>query len=322
MIAQSIAGRAYSSMKVPPKDPPTLNGYWMPTLSGHRTAVRLAVTAAALAAVALTVGASPVSAAPATPTVEFSGGSVLGLLICKSEPNTADVSVPADSRVNFVNRLGQNALLKVDGQTVATVKPNEQVPVAFKKGPAEVLMTFDCGIGLVKQFKSVSVGVTAVQATPPAGGQVPTSPARSTPGATRTTPPSGPTGAAASASNNALNGRPGPSDRASKTPQGQAGQAGQDVGPGVTGTTDTFGTGSIDPTLLDPSAAPALAVGAGPSGSVDDRIMVGEPVAASGPARGGLVGLLALVATVCVVGVGIAAIRAIIAQRASRASFA
>ncbi|MER7003004.1 hypothetical protein ABT297_08140 [Dactylosporangium sp. NPDC000555] len=291
----------------------------MATLSGHRSAVRLAATAAAVAAAALTVGASPVSAAPATPTVEFSGGSVLSLLVCKSEPNTADVSVPTDSRVNFVNRLGQNALLKVDGQSVATVQPNEQVPVAFKKGPVEVAMTFDCGIGVVKQFKPVSVGVTAAQATPPADGQVSAGPARNAPGATRTTPPNGPAGAAAGAANNALNGRSGASGRSSKAPQGQAGQ---DGAAGASGSTGEFGTEPIDPTLLDPSAAAAPAMGAGPSASVEDRITVGEPVAASGPARGGPAGLLALVATVCAVGVGIAAIRAIIAQRASRASFA
>src|ERR1044071_4353410 len=105
---------------------------WMATLSGHRPALRVAAAAAALVAAALTVGAGPVSAAPATPSVEFSGGSVLSLLVCKSEPSTGNVSVPAESRVNFVNRLGQNASLKVDGKPVATVPPNQQVPVVFK----------------------------------------------------------------------------------------------------------------------------------------------------------------------------------------------
>ncbi|WP_432982538.1 hypothetical protein [Dactylosporangium sp. CA-233914] len=272
----------------------------------------------ALAAAALTVGASPVSAAPESPTVEFTGGSVLSLLVCKSQPNTPDVSVPADSRVNFVNRLGQNASLKVDGKAVATVQPNQQVPVVFKKGPVEVAMTFDCGVGVVQQFKPVSVGVTpaaqapaAQPATQPAQGQP-----KAKPGATKTSPPSGPAGAAAGAANGVISNR-GPAGHSStKAPQGQDGTA-------STGDVDgEMGTEPIDPALLDPSATAAPAIGADPSTPVDDRVTVEEPVAASGPARNGPAGLLALVATVCVVGVGIAAIRAIIAQRSSRASFA
>nr|BFE64344.1 hypothetical protein GCM10020063_088700 [Dactylosporangium thailandense] len=286
----------------------------MATLSGHRTAVRLAATAAAIAAAALTVGASPVSAAPAEPTVEFSGGSVLSLLVCKSQPNTGDLSVPADTRVNFVNRLGQNASLKVDGQSVATVQPNQQVPVLFKKGPVEVAMTFDCGVGVVQQFKPVSVGVTAPPAAPAATGQpAQGSTAKAAPGATKTSPANGPAGAAAGAANGVINNRTGGAAHATKTPAAQDGSA---------AAADEFGTEPADPSLLDPSAAAAPAIGADPSAPVDDRVTVEEPVAASGPASNGPAGLLALVATVCVVGVGIAAIRAIIAQRASRASFA
>ncbi|WP_344610954.1 hypothetical protein [Dactylosporangium salmoneum] len=279
-------------------------------MSGHRSAVRLAATAAALAAAALTVGAGPVSAAPETPTVEFSGGSVLSLLVCKSQPNTGNVSVPADSRVNFVNRLGQNANLKVDGQSVATVQPNQQVPVLFKKGPVEVAMTFDCGVGVVQQFKPVSVGVTA--APTPTAAQATTGQAR-TGGGTQAAP-AGPAGAAAGAANHAMS--TGAAAHSTKSPQGQDGSA------TATGAAGESGTEPVDPSLLDPSAAAAPAVGADPSVAVDDRVMVEEPVAASGPARNGPAGLLALVATVCVVGVGIASIRAIIAQRASRASFA
>ena len=281
----------------------------MATLSGHRTAVRLAATAAALAAAALTVGASPVSAA-GTPTVEFSGGSVLSLLVCKSQPSAPDVSVPADSRVNFVNRLGQNAFLKVDGQSVATVQPNQQVPVVFKKGPVEVAMTFDCGVGVVQQFKPVSVGVTAS----PAGAAPTRGAVNGTPGVNKTGAAAGPAGAAAGAANNAMGDHA--SSRSSKSPHGQAGQDGTVAASDPTGDLGLEG----DPSLLDPSAAAGSVLD--PSTPVDDRVTVEQPVAASGPARNGPAGLLALVATVCAVGVGIAAIRAIIAQRASRASFA
>ncbi|WP_426508951.1 hypothetical protein ACPPVO_60145 [Dactylosporangium sp. McL0621] len=284
----------------------------MATLSGHRSAVRLAATAA-IATAALTVGASPVSAAPSAPTVEFSGGSVLSLLVCKSEPNTGDLSVPADSRINFVNRLGQNAALKVDGKSVATVQPNQQVPVLFKKGPVEVAMTFDCGVGVVQQFKPVSVGVTAPPPAPVATAQAAQGQAKAAPGATKTAAANGPAGAAAGAANGVISNRSGGAARSTRTPQAQDGSA---------AAADEMGTEPIDPSLLDPSAAPAPAMGVDPSAPVDDRVTVEEPVAASGPASNGPVGLLALVATVCVVGVGIAAIRAIIAERASRASFA
>ncbi|GAA3229219.1 hypothetical protein ACFO1B_25865 [Dactylosporangium siamense] len=266
----------------------------------------MAAAAAALFAAALTVGASPVHAAPSTPTVEFSGGSVLSLLVCKSEPSTGSVSVPAESRVNFVNRLGQGATLKVDGKAVSTVEPNQAVPVVFKKGPVNVAMTFSCGVGVVEQFKPVSVGVTAPPAAPAAGqgaGQ-----------AGRPASTSGPAGAAAAAANQAIN--PSPTGRSTRKPSTTAS--------GSTGEADGTGTEPVDPSLLGPdaTASPAAGANVNPSASTDERVYVEEPVAASGPATNAPTGLLALVATVCVVGVGIAAIRAIIAQRSSRASFA
>lgn len=277
----------------------------MATLSGHRPALRVAAAAAALFAAALTVGASPVHAAPTTPTVEFSGGSVLSLLVCKSEPSTGSVSVPAESRVNFVNRLGQGATLKVDGKAVSAVQPNQAVPVVFKKGPVNVAMTFSCGVGVVEQFKPVSVGVTAPPAAPAADQDGQTGQPANT---------SGPAGAAAAAANQAIN--PTPSGRSTRKPSTNA--------PGSTGEVDETGTEPVDPSLLglDATASPAAGANVDASTPTDERVYVEEPVAASGPATNAPTGLLALVATVCVVGVGIAAIRAIIAQRSSRTSFA
>jgi hypothetical protein len=265
-----------------------------------------------LFAAALTVGASPVHAAPSTPTVEFSGGSVLSLLVCKSEPSTGSVSVPAESRVNFVNRLGQGATLKVDGKAVSAVQPNQAVPVVFKKGPVNVAMTFSCGVGVVEQFKPVSVGVTEPPAAPAAGqaaGQVGQGGQAGQPANT-----SGPAGAAAAAANQAINASP--NGRSTRKPSTTAS--------GSTDEADGTGTEPVDPSLLGPdaTASPAAGANVNPSTSTDDRVYVEEPVAASGPATNAPTGLLALVATVCVVGVGIAAIRAIIAQRSSRASFA
>ncbi|WP_238009580.1 hypothetical protein KZZ52_59960 [Dactylosporangium sp. AC04546] len=258
----------------------------------------MAASAAAIAAASLTLGAGPVSAAPTTPTVEFSGGSVLSLLVCKSEPSAGTVSVPAESRVNFVNRLGQNATLKVDGKAVSSVQPNQAVPVVFRTGPAvEVAMTFSCGVGVVEQFKPVSVGVTNPPPAPVTKQSATTGPAGSG-GGTVTNP----------------TGKASPTGRSSRG-NGQRSTGEQDTA-GVTGTEP------VDPSLLGPDATAAPAVGAEPSTPTEDRVTVEQPVAASGPARNAPTGLLALVATVCAVGVGIAAIRAIIAQRSSRASFA
>ncbi|MDG6101285.1 hypothetical protein Daura_51280 [Dactylosporangium aurantiacum] len=263
----------------------------------------MAAAAAALFAAALTVGASPVHAAPSTPTVEFSGGSVLSLLVCKSEPSTGSVSVPAESRVNFVNRLGQGATLKVDGKPVSSVQPNQAVPVVFKKGPVNVAMTFNCGVGVVEQFKPVSVGVTAPPPAP-AAGQGAGQPGQAGQPASTT----GPAGAAAAAANQAMNSNGRSTRKPSTTTSATTGEA------------DDAGTEPVDPALLGPDATASPA--ANPSASADERVYVEEPVAASGPATNAPTGLLALVATVCVVGVGIAAIRAIIAQRSSRASYA
>jgi hypothetical protein len=264
----------------------------------------VAAAAAALFAAALTVGASPVHAAPSTPTVEFSGGSVLSLLVCKSEPSTGSVSVPAESRVNFVNRLGQGATLKVDGKAVSAVQPNQAVPVVFKRGPVDVAMTFSCGVGVVEQFKPVSVGVTAPPAAPAAGqGGQAGQPASTT----------GPAGAAAAAANQAI-----------ASPNGRSTRKPSTTASGSTGEADGTGTEPVDQSLFgpDPTASPAAGANVNANTSTDERVFVEEPVAASGPATNAPTGLLALVATVCVVGVGIAAIRAIIAQRSSRASFA
>jgi hypothetical protein len=234
----------------------------------------------------------------------------LSLLVCKSEPSTGSVSVPAESRVNFVNRLGQGATLKVDGKAVSAVQPNQAVPVVFKKGPVNVAMTFSCGVGVVEQFKPVSVGVTPPPAAPAAGQGAGQGGQAGQPAST-----SGPAGAAAAAANQAIN--PSPNGRSTRKPSTTA--------TGSTGEADGTGTEPVDPSLLGPDAtaspAPAAA-NANPSASADERVYVEEPVAASGPATNGPTGLLALVATVCVVGVGVAAIRAIIAQRSSRTSYA
>jgi hypothetical protein len=274
-------------------------------------AARVATAAAALLGAALTVGASPVYAAPSGgPTVEFSGGSMLNLLVCKSSPSTAKVTVPADTRVTFVNRLGQTANLKVDGNSVAQIGANQAVPVVFHYGPADVSMTFNCGVGVVEEFKSVGITVTSS-------------------GTGTKTPPPPVTGGAGSTG---AKGTSGIAARTGGTPSARTSHGGgsgaKTSGAGGTSPTDRAatstneGTEPIDPALLgnDPSAAAAAAGGASTPGN--GQVYVEAAVPASGTPQNGPAGLLALIAAVCVVGVGIAAIRAIIAQRSTRASYA
>jgi hypothetical protein len=268
-------------------------------------AARLAASAVALLSAALTVGASPAYAADG-PTVEFSGGSMLNLLVCKSQPSTAKLTVPAESRVTFVNRLGQKATLRVDGKAASdtAIGANQAVPVVFHYGPVNVSMTFDCGVGVVEEFKTVSVAVQQ-----PAG--VTTGPPRRSGGNSAgsgigVTHPAQSTAAAAHATPGATTATPG---RATATDQGATGPT-------------TESTESSDPSLLIPGFDPSSAAGAAAANGPDDRVMVEAAVPASGTPTNGPAGLLALIATVCVVGVGMAAIRAIIAQRSTRASYA
>jgi hypothetical protein len=281
----------------------------MATLSGHRTAARAAAATAALLSAALTLGASPVHAASGT-TVEFSGGSVLSVLVCKSHPSTTQVTIAAETRITFVNHLGQAASLEIDGKAVSAVGVNQAVPVIFHRGPVNVSMTFDCGVGVVEEFKSVAVIVMAPVATNQGGvggaaGSVSGAAGRT---ATATRPGSSTTSGARSAGGAA-------------TTSG----AGEAAGQRDASRTGATGAEPVDPAAAGATAANGAAVPAVPGGAGDAEtppVLVEAPVPASGASHGGPAGLLALVATVCVVGVGMAAIRAIMARRTSRAGLA
>ena len=122
-----------------------------------------AVCAAGMLAVGPALVAGPAFAD--TPTVAFSGGSVVGMLVCRSQPSAAQVAVAAETRVLFVNRLGQPATLRVGAQTVAKVGANQAVPVLFHYGPVPVSMAIPCSVGVVEQFESVTVGVSRPAST-------------------------------------------------------------------------------------------------------------------------------------------------------------
>jgi hypothetical protein len=271
--------------------------------------------AATIAALAIgggaTIGAAPAYATDGQ-TVNFTGGSVLSVLVCKSEPSPAQVTVRAESRVMFVNRLGQTATLRVDGQAVSTVGANQAVPVVFHHGPVSVSMTFSCGAGVVEKFSSASVSVTAAPraATPNVAGAPPTIGAPSGAGA--------PVHSAPGASHaGAVGGR-----AVESPPQGPEGTA--------TGAPTVDAAAPSAPAVTDgPSADPsALAVDPTTDGTFggpatgSTAVAVEPLVPASGTPRESASGLLALIAAVCAVGVTIATTRAIISKRTIQAYLA
>jgi hypothetical protein len=232
-------------------------------------------------------------AAPAgAPTVEFSGGSMLNMLVCKSQPSTGRLTVPAESAVSFVNRLGQNATLLMGGKTVTSVGANQAVPVVFHHGPVEVSMAISCSAGVVEQFRTVTVGVTrAPVAQPAAAAPTPT--------------PAGGRGS-------------GGSNTASR---------GTRATPGASATADAATSApAADPWAsveTDPSGVAEADQGNGEGGGVAPGAAdVGDVVAAAGEPVHGPSGLLAMIAAVLTVGVGVAAVRAVLARRTSGARFA
>lgn len=257
-----------------------------------------------LAAAALGAGPALIAGAAgaepeAAPAVEFSGGSVLNMLVCKSQPSTSRLTVPSESKVTFVNRLGQNATLRVGGKTVTSVGANQAVPVVFRQGPVEVSMTISCSAGVVEEFRAVTVGVTPKPAAAPPAAAPTTAPANRAPA---------PTGTARGGAN-------GYSRSATPTPTASSPT-------GATATADPWASASASADAAAPGVSlPDQGTGEGgglPPGATD----VGDVVAAAGEPVHGPSGLLAMIAAVLTVGVGVAAVRAILARRPTTAGFA
>lgn len=304
------------------------------TLSGHRrTAGAAAAIAAALIAAGPTLAASPAYAADGQ-TVTFTGGSVAGLLVCKSAPNSSRVNVAAESRVTFANRLNQTAILRVDGQAVATVAADQAVPLVFHRGPVRVSMTFSCSAGVMEQFSSATVNVSA---PPKAQAPVVAAPTggNTSSGSAGGAATSGRTGTGTGSGGGATTNHAAPGATRAGSVGGRAAAGGTPSRNGAAGTpTAAPGVNPLDPTAMatvppvDPSAAaiadPSLAGGAtdtGVGGEGSKSVAV-EPMipASDGPTSAS--GLLALMAAVCAIGVTIAAARAIISKRTLQASLA
>jgi hypothetical protein len=263
---------------------------WTDTLTGRRRAA--AVLAAALLSAGPGLAAGAAHAAPGSgPSVEFTGGSVLNMLVCKSQPSTRLLTVAAEAKVTFVNRLGQPATLRINGRVVTQVPANLAVPVAFHQGRVAVSMAIACNVGVVEQFESVTVVVTPPAPVAAGAAGVPA------------------TGSGATVA--------GSSGRQAATP-GRAPAADAPANPADAAAADPWAasvaTDAANPTPAIGGAPPELA-GPQPAEVGDIMPASGEPVHRPS-------GLLAMIATVLTVGVGVAALRSVGARRTTRACLA
>jgi hypothetical protein len=277
--------------------------------------------------------------------VVFGGGGVLGLS-CRSTPDVASMTVPAESTVLVVNRTGHSAQLRLGGDTKGTIPDDGSTEVVFRRGTTAVLLDPNCALAA----ESTPVLVTA-SPSPDPGTPGPTPvPADSSPTATPSDsdspsssagPGSGPPDS--TPSNTTQGGTTTPSrpgkPRLSTSRHG-TGTAVETVGSMPQGggavrlrTRNTRGTAGAAPAFsgMPPGDAKKLVDGV-PSVDLPQTatatsttpatdVPAAEPVAAMEPmSQNRPIGLLAVVAAVCVLGVGTGAIRAFVSQRASRAT--
>jgi hypothetical protein len=261
------------------------------TTRGHTNLSRIgaALASGLVAGLPLLFG-GPASAA--APRVDFSGGGA-GVLACGSRPDTGEVTVTAESTIVFVNKLGQGATLRVNGQDSVRVGDSQSAELRFHRGPVEITMVPDCLLNLNRNFTPVSVNVLS-----PSTGTAPTvSPSQG--GGSSTGNGSG------SGTSSKANGAGGTAGKRSPDSRGQQSPSGVPISP-ADGGVSSPGAGTVE----------------GPAAS-GEQGLAAEPVATAQTSDGsGPNGLLALIATVCVVGVSAGAIRAIVAQRATRTGVA
>jgi hypothetical protein len=277
---------------------------WMAPLSGHRRIAGVATMIAVAFAAGPVLGAPAAYAEDGEPasgrdaggdvqTVRFTGGSLLNMLLCRSEPSKSRLTIPVNSRVMFVNRLGQPATLHVNGQALVRLAPDQAAPLVFRHGTVSVAMTFPCGAGVMEQFSSMSVTVVAT------GRPEPTVTVTPQPTQSVATQVSGgvPVKARASGAGPAGLAPAGPSARAVSTATAASPTAGRPA----------------------PASATALPSASAVADRNDgDEVAVEPLVPVSGTPRDNTSGPLALLGAVCAVVVTIAAIRSIISKRTIR----
>lgn len=275
--------------------------------------------AAFFVAAPLAIGGAALAAEPAQETnsqVTFSGDGLLGVA-CGAKPNSASVTVPAESTLRVVNNTGRKAKLLLDGATRGEVASGATADVLFHRGPVELALKPDC---MLADEKSVRVEVLAAPPPPATNNDTPANPAivpfgngggntaggADNPAATGGDDQQAPAGATGDNANPAPGASPGAVDPANPAgddanPANPADPANPDA---AALSADSFG---------DPSGGGSLDGATTVAGAAAEPLASVDPVSDSGPT-----GLLALIATVCAVGVSAGAIRAIVAQRASR----
>lgn len=240
-------------------------------------------------------GPALAGAEPESTQVEFNGGG-LGLLLCGSRPDRGAVTVKSESKVVFVNNIGQGATLQIDGENGGPIADGQAVEVQFHRGPVSIAMVPDCllNLGGNGSYEPVTVNVS--------------SPTQSGGGAT---------GSKSNVKNRTATPKPKPSPTAKVAASPAAGDPSTTVDQSPLFSLEPDATAGTE--LIDPSASDAAL----PAVSDSNTTTTGLSTTASDtPTDKGPIGLLAIIATVCVVGVSVGAIRAIVGQRASRAEFA
>lgn len=289
--------------------------------------------------------------------VVFAGAGMLGLA-CRSAPDVAALTVPAESTVRVVNRTGHSARLKLGGTVRGTVPDDGATEVVFRRGTTAVLLTPSCALGDGSTPVMVTATPSAPASTTPdptpapidtdadAGPAVPSDSGSPTtaiagPALPDSTVPAQRPQHSATSENKPARTRPQRERRTAGNPAAivpimpQGGAAAtpakikSKVTRGTSGASPSFAgmppgdqkrlLGGVPTVDLPPPAGPSPAAPALPPSG----IAVAEPVASmSSITRGGEIGLLGAVAAICVIGVAIGAIRAIVSERASRAMIA
>lgn len=286
----------------------------------------LRLTAAAVLGCAAAGWGAPAHADPAV-TVTFSGGCGLLGLGGSSMPDVLELEVPSGTNVGFHNALSRPAILRLDGQAVAEVAPDDTATVWFGSGQVSVAMEISCLVSQPSGAVTVAVLPAAdptPSAPPPDDDPVPDAPvgASEVPSPRAPAGPSVPAGGPSVPGGDAAAARPtapdAPAPVAPPTPDDAAAAP-------VTTPSPTRATapGSPTPATVDGGVTGTDRAAVDTSaGVVDPGLSSRSLTGAAKPTGDGSIGLLALIATVCVVGVSAGAVRAIIAQRANRTGWA
>jgi hypothetical protein len=269
-------------------------------------------------ALALTAAASlgalmaPGTALAADRVVTFSGGCGIFGVGSWSQPDVGALSVPAGGMVHFVNHLGDDAELTINGSIRGLVPVDNQVDVVFREGTVSVGLVPGCLLGSAAAGTvSVRVADNAVNNPPPVA-QGGASPAPAAPPPVPPRPPATTAAPAPATPDNA----PAPVHHPARPPAEAPSTLGASpAAPAMTGAAPA--TTGAAPAVPGPAgSSPTPSANSSPAPSMSEAAAAVGPAVPLPPVRRGPSGVLVLVASVCAAGVSIAAIRAMITQHA------